>query len=70
MQLKERINISSSVRGAGTVECATPGVTTARLAEGSGAARHLQKVLLKLDKIYFFREMHFWIPLVPHCTEL
>jgi hypothetical protein len=28
------------------------GVTTKRLAEGSGAARHLQKVLLQIDKRY------------------
>jgi hypothetical protein len=31
-----------------------PGVTTTRLAEVSGAARHLQKVLLQIDKKYYF----------------
>jgi hypothetical protein len=31
-----------------------PGVATKRLADGSGAARHLQKVLLQIDKRYYF----------------
>jgi hypothetical protein len=41
------------------LDCYISGVTTTRLAsrmllaEGSGAARHLQKVLLQIDKRYY-----------------
>jgi hypothetical protein len=36
-----------------------PGVATTRLAEGSGAARHLQKMLLQINKIYNYSDTQY-----------